>query len=84
MYLDKIVSLSQSLIPLKRFDRFGRHSFPSQSHTGPSATENSFSMLSLILSFNVVSIHLQRTAVRYTVQVIITSAGVAVPFSYGF
>lgn len=78
MNLDKIILLSQSLIPLKRFDRFVWRDFPSQSHTGSSAIENNFSMLSLIFSFVAESIDLPRTAVRYTVQVIVPTIAVVV------
>lgn len=84
MYFDNIMSLSQSLIPPKRFDRFVQHEFPSQSLTGFSAIENNFSMLSLTLSFIAEPTDLSRTAVRDTVQVQITSTAVAVFFSHGF
>lgn len=84
MYFDNIMSLSQSLIPPKRFDRFVQHEFPSQSLTGFSAIENNFSMLSLTLSFIAEPTDLSRTAVRDTVQVQITSTAVVVFFSHGF
>lgn len=84
MYFDNIISLSQSLIPPKRFDRFVQHEFPSQSLTGFSAIENNFSMLSLTLSFIAEPTDLSRTALTDTVQVQITSTAAVVFFSHGF
>lgn len=49
MYLDN--HPSQSLIPLKSFDSFVQHDFPSQSYTASSAEKKDFSMFSLILFF---------------------------------